>query len=173
MTPALLISALAESLEPAVAAMGGRLSVCETPEDTLGLLAVSPERWRCVVQWGGEDGDDATLGTSSEARVVVIVQTPRGKRADRGADAWREAPGRNARPILELVDFAKRHLFSLAFTDDEQPGELRADVHHSRSNGRAQCFRFVGGDWLEIEGVEIRQYEMTFAIRYASEPPGE
>lgn len=169
MTPALLIHSLEESLRPLVEGERGSLSISETPEETISLLAHKPDGFRCILQWAGEDGDADTHGTSAVARIAIILQTPRGLRADRGADAHRRLND-DAKPILELSETLKKHLFGLVFVDEtaEVVGTLRPDVEHYRSAGRRQCFRFESGDWLEIDGIDLRQYSMTFTIRYAS-----
>lgn len=170
MTPALLISSLEDALRPLITGAQGQLFVSETPEETISLLAAKPDGFRTILQWQGEDGDTDTHGTSALARISVVLQTPRGLQVDRGADAHRSPEG-GAPPILALSDKVKKFLFGLVYTDASEgmeAGALRADVQHHRSKGRRQCFAFLSGDWLEIEGVDLRQYEMTFSIRYSS-----
>jgi hypothetical protein len=167
MTPALLLRNLEDALRPLVTAEKGTVFVCETPEETLSLLANKPGAFRCLIQWMGHDGDPSTYGSSKTGRIAVILQTARGLRDDRGADAHRApaAPGSGGeRPILELVSLVNTFVRSLTYLDDE--GQLRDDIEHHRAAGRHQCFTEIGGDWLEIEGVALRQYQTNFSIRY-------
>jgi hypothetical protein len=155
---------------PLVRAESGTLHVSETPDETLSLLGLKPAAWRCILQWQGHDGDAATYGSSKVGRIAIIIQTARGMRADRGADAHKApvVPGAaNERPILELVSLVGQWVRSLLFQDGE--GQLRDDIEHIKSNGRRQCFSELSGDWLEFEDVDLpaRQYQTTFSIRYA------
>lgn len=171
MTPSLLLTSLDSALRPLIEAERGVLHVSESPEETISLLSVKPDGFRAVLQWQGEDGDDDTHGTSALARIAIVLQVARGLRADRGADAHRPADGIvDAKPILHLSDSIKKFLFGLVFVDEEaeEEGTLRSDIEHYKSGAKRQCFRFLSGDWLEIEGLEMRNYNMVFSIRYAS-----
>lgn len=170
MSPALLLRTVEDALRPLIEAERGVLHVSETPEETISLLSVKPDGYRAILQWQGEDGDDSTFGTSSLARLAIVLQVARGLRADRGADAHRAADGVvDAKPILELASSVKKHILNFLFVDEEaeEEGALRADIEHIKSKDRTQCFRFLSGDWLEIEDLESRQYNQTFSIRYA------
>lgn len=167
MTPALLLTSLEEALRPQVEGERGAVYVSEHPEETLSLLGNKPGGFRCILQWLGHDGDAATYGSSKVGRIAVILQTARGLREDRGSDAHRPtavAGGAGEKPILELVSIVNTFVRGLRFLDDED--QLRDDVEHHRSNGRHQCFSEIGGDWLEVEGIGLRQYQTNFSIRY-------
>lgn len=164
MTPALILTSLEDALKPLVAAEKGILDVSETPNDTLALLCKSPNKWRCILQWAGHDGDEDTHGTSKTGSVAVIIQAAKGLQLDRGADAHRSR-GDDARPILELVSLVNNWIRGILFTDEE--GELLTDVQTYKGKSHRQVFVEGSGDWLEIEGVEIRQYRTTHTLRYA------
>jgi len=166
MTPAVLLREIEDSLRPLVQGEGGELDVGETPEDTLSLLGVSPSNFRVILQWAGHDGDGATYGSSRVGRIAVIVQAAKGMRVDRGADLHRPAPADPTKlPFLELVAKVNAFIRSLVFLDSE--GQLVDDIEHIKSRNRRQCFTELGGDWLEIEGVALRQYQTNFSLRYA------
>ena len=164
MTPALILTLLQDALTPVVAAEKGRLFVSETPEETLSLLAVTPKQWRAILQWQGHDGDESTYGSSKVGKIGLIIQTARGLRADRGADAHQSPAGGEEKPILQLVAITGQWLRSLIFRDDS--GQLRDDVQHHRSNGRHQAITEIGGDWLTIDDVQHREYQTLFSLRY-------
>ena len=173
MTPPRLLHLLAAQLDGPVAAEGGRLHVCGTPDDTLELLAVSPEGWRAVLQWQGHDPLPDTRGTGKTGRFAIVVQTARGLRADRGADAWRppedadpeaDAPGAN-KSTLALATYVAGLARACVFLDEA--AEPLPDVLHHRVKGRLQAVGELGGDWLEIDGLSARQYQTNFEVSYA------
>ena len=164
MTPALILKSLEDALAPLVTAEKGELSVSDTPQSTLELLTNSPAKWRCILQWAGHNGDEETYGSSKVGEVALIIQVAKGLQADRGADAHRSrSEGR--RPILELVSLINNWVRGIVFLDEE--GGLLDDVDTHCSGSTKQVFTEGGGDWLEVEGVELRQYRTTHSLRYA------
>jgi hypothetical protein len=140
--------------------------VCHTegPEETYGLLANGPARWRIVLHWGGDSANPDVAG-EVETRLIVTVQQAAGLQRVAGKDLV-EAVG-SREPFYDRLEDTRTTLRSAQFlTPDGQGGWTESEL--------IDCQRIRAGDArplvLERDGALIpglRQAEFELILHRA------
>ena len=160
MTPALLLRTLEDILGPVVASESGVLEVAATPDDALGLLRTSPDRWRAILQWGGSTAKAGTRGTAHTGRLEFVVQTPKGLSRNQGKEVYR-ATASGGLPLLDRVEQLNSWVRAIRWYEDD-------DLETHRNDVDCRGAQETNGEWLQIDGVPVRSYQTTFDLGYAN-----
>lgn len=121
MTSDRIFNAIGAYLQPLVEADQGVFSPSETVADTMAMLAASPTRWRCILQWQREDDVPNARGVM-QAKFLVIVQQARGLQVEKGADITLSKDGKDA--LLKRFNKVAGWVRGLRFSNedtDQQP----------------------------------------------------
>lgn len=158
MNAAGLLRALEAFLRPRVEQAGGRLDVSATPDELLGLLGTGPNRWRLILQFASYgQADEAGFGALQRLGINAVVQAGR---APGETEAHRDRGGEP--PLLERVDSVIGWMRQARFR--AASGEPHPEVDR-------RGLRFLGGEWLELEGLPTRQFQLRFEL--TTTPHGE
>lgn len=160
MSPALLLRTLEDMLEPVIEAEGGRFQIAATPDDALGLLRTSPDRWRAIINWGGSTAKSGTYGTAHTGRLEVIVQTPKGLARNPGKEVYLSTAS-GGLPLLDRVEQLNSWIRAIRYYSDDELTIKRDDVD-------CKGYRETDAQWLLVEGIPVRSYQTTLAIDYCN-----
>lgn len=77
MTSEALLTLIADYLRACAEPTGGVVTISHTPDETLDLLATSPNRWRLIVQWQSES-PVGTVSNAMDMSFLLIIQLNEG-----------------------------------------------------------------------------------------------
>ena len=151
MTADRLFNRLATYLRAKVEANGGIFAPSETVAETMGMLAVSPVKWRCILQWQRED-DTGARGEMA-MKLLVIVQQAKGLDVDKGADVTiTKAGGKDA--LLKRFH--------------QVAGWVRA-IRWTNADVSKEPMKLMAAYWLNDPSFPTRQIAGEFGIKYGLE----
>ena len=153
MTSDLIFNAVAAYLKSQVEAHQGIFAPSETVAETLAMLAQSPGRWRCILQWQREDDTSTAVRNELRLKLLLIVQQSKGLSIDKGADVTVLRAGDPA--LLTRFNQAAAWMLAITFTD--------RDIERSAlKQGNAQ--------WLNDPQFPTKQISGEFSICYGPSP---
>jgi len=156
-TSSLILAAVEDALSPLLTAEGGILSVAETEEDAIELLAVSPEKWRVVLCMDGDKSlEDTNPCGLVEGRLVAFVQAPKGMAAQPARNIHRAAV-KGTPAFLTRLHWVIRKIRGLSL--------IASDIDR-------QGFRYQGWEWLKFDGLAaLRTARASFDLIFAHDDP--
>lgn len=156
---AAIIASLEDYLKPLVTAEGGIISVVETAEDAMEMLAgTAPEKWRLVLSTDGEKApeDDGRAG-HVVSEIVAYVQAPKGMETKPGRSLHRRSTN-NGKPFLDRLNWVIRKLRAVTFDNDEIDEQ--------------QALNYRGWEWLKYQDQPAwRTAKATFELLYVHDDP--
>lgn len=150
MTSDRLFAAIAKHLAPKVAKAGGVFSVSDTVAQTLELLALSPNAWRCILQF--QRDDDTNTRGELKAKFLVIVQHSKGLEVQHNSG--------------QVLDAGVKK--SLLKRFNEVAGWMRA-IHFKNTDVDQQPMHQGNAYWLHDKDIPTRQIAGEFSINYGAE----
>lgn len=147
MTAATILNSLAAHLDPKIRAEGGTFEPSGNVQDTLAKLANAPMRWRCILQWNGED-DLGQAKNVTRMGILVVVQQARGLSADPGKDVSQARAGDPS--LLDRVEFVADLVRGAHFVHDQI----------------SKRFLGKGRKWLTDPAFPTRQIGLEFTIEF-------
>lgn len=157
MDSATILQAVEDYLQPLLAAEKGLLTVAETEEDAIELLANSPERWRVILTMDGDEArEDLNPAGLVVGTLVAWVQTPKGMEAKPGKGIHRS--GTNGSPsFMTRLHWVIRKLRALGFEHEQIA---------------CQGLEYKGWNWLRFEDTAaFRTARARFEIVFAHDDP--
>lgn len=151
-----LLNLLEEDLTPWVKELRGLLSVAADPWNFLELLAESPQGWRGVLHWDGDEAlsENALGGCFVKNRFSFGVTCQKGLSARAEQALHKVRPG-GAPSLLKLVGLARLRLRTFAFP---------ADVSE-------RFVRYAGCDPVVLpDGTPLAGYRLRFELTSHPEP---
>ncbi|MCW0218225.1 MAG: hypothetical protein OJI67_07865 [Prosthecobacter sp.] len=160
MTLSAILIALEDALTPLMENAGGILAVADSEYDALESLTQAPDRWRVVMVPGGCDSGDGgdDVGGYVEDQIHFYVQSPRGMSIGPAKGLHRTK-----------VSAAPSYLARKEWLIQRVRGFEIDDETLDREVGRT--FRFLGWDWVKVEGVPWRAARVRFQVRYILTDP--
>lgn len=156
MDAAVFIASIETALRPFVEGKGGRLSVAADPDHVFEILANSPQGWRLILSYAGDDSiDPDTAPGMLDIQINATVQVSNDFSVHHGSNAHLPAPG------------GRESLITLATLVSQWMRGLTGEHPDIQDKG----IRQLSGQWLAIEGLPTRQINRTFAIRLATDKP--
>jgi hypothetical protein len=141
-----LFASIAQQLEPAVNAFGGKFSVAQDPFQVMELLGQGPNTFRVILHDDGEDrAGDSTFPAATLHRYKVTVSTNRG------------LPLMAGKPVVE-PDATNASL--LARTNAVRDA-MRAFTFPACTWGRLS---YQGRNTVVYDGARLDAYELTFTL---------
>ena len=157
MDSATILQAVEDYLQPLLAAEKGLLTVAETEEDAIELLANGPEKWRVILTMDGDEArEDLNPAGLVVGTLVAWVQTPKGMEAKPGKGIHRS--GTNGSPsFMTRLHWVIRKLRLMQFSHVEVA---------------CQGLEYKGWNWLKFEDTAaFRTARARFDILFAHDDP--
>ncbi|HEY1048227.1 MAG TPA: hypothetical protein VGE39_00675, partial [Prosthecobacter sp.] len=155
MTLSALLIALENVLKPLVESAKGDFHVSDTEYDALETLGQAPDRWRVLMCPGGCDSGDSgdDIGGYVSESIQFFIQSPTGMANDSAKGLHRTKPNQGP-SYLARKEWLIREVRGLQIEHEEIDMEC------------GRVFRFVGWDWVRVEGVPWRASRVRFQVRY-------
>jgi hypothetical protein len=156
MDAATILNSIETALASQVQANGGTLTLAETLEDALEMLATPPNGWRVVLTMDGDEPrEDTNPAGVVTGKLVAYVQAPKGLERPRRSLTH---ASRNAVPSF----FTRRDWFIR---------KLRG-VTLSHAEIDAEGILYKGSTWLKVEATPLwRTMVLNFELVYALDDP--
>lgn len=151
-----ILNAVESALAAQVAANDGVLTIAETLEDALEMLAVAPGQWRAVITMDGDEGaEDINPAGLVVGTLLAYIQAPKGLERPRRSLTH---AARNGTPsFFTRRDWLIRKIRGLSL------------VHQEISN---LGFIYRGAQWLKVENTPLYRAMMCrFELTYALDDP--
>lgn len=157
MDSATILQSVEDYLKPLLADEKGLLSIAETEEDAIEMLANGSERWRVILIMDGDEAvEDFNPGGFVAATLQAWVQAPKGMEARPGRGLHRQ--GTNATPaFMTRLHWVIRKIRGLQLVHDEID---------------RRGFHYQGWNWLRFEETAaFRTARARFILRFAHDDP--
>lgn len=154
-----ILNAVESHLAPLMAANDGKLTIAETLEDAIEMLAVGPDNWRAIVTIDGDTPNESINAAGlTTSQLVVYVQAHKGLERPRRSLSHPNA--RNATPsFFQRRDWMIRKIRGLRLL-------------HAEIDNIPYTFEYKGSVWFKIENMPMfRTQACTFEITYALDDP--
>lgn len=168
---ATVLNALAETLRPRLVEAGGELHVASTVEHTLEILSNAPGRWRCVLQFNGDEAPSEGRGSFAQCEISAIVQAHGGLPAQHGLHT--RQPQAHQDSFLGHVEYVRTLLRGVVWSQGAPPHPADPPPVQTPEGLDHFGLRYTGATWLDLTelGLPTRQMQLRFSFGMALDPP--